>query len=149
MVSGMDVAVSRAAFVDELTKVNRKLRTLFDARVKMHGLTLARARLLVHLAKEEGATQTELANALEVEQPSMVGLIDGLEKKGFVTRRAVEGDRRARGIFLTEAARAEADAILAFAGELREQVLEGVDEMDLMVATRVLQRVARNIGAAS
>lgn len=115
----------------------------------MHGLTLARARLLMHLVKADGATQIELANALEVEQSSMVGLIDGLEKKGFVTRQIVGGDRRARGIFLTPVARAETDAILAYAGELREQVLEGVDEADLQTVNRVLQHVARNIDAAS
>ena len=145
----MDAIASRAAFVDQLTKVNRKLRTLFDARVKTHGLTLARARLLMHLAKAEGATQTELAEALEVEQPSMVGLIDALEKKGLVSRQAIEGDRRAKGIFLTQSARSEADALLDFANELRKQVLEGVDVNDLLVATRVLNQVARNIGAAS
>jgi MarR family transcriptional regulator for hemolysin len=144
----MDMPASRAAFVDQLTKVNRKMRTLFDARVKSQGLTLARARLLMHLAKEEGATQTELAETLEVEQPSMVSLIDALEKKGFVTRRAVEGDRRAKGIFLTEMARAEAQTILDYANELREQVLVGVDDEDLRIATRVLRQVAHNIGAA-
>ncbi|WP_052958131.1 MarR family transcriptional regulator [Aquamicrobium sp. LC103] len=125
------------------------MRTLFDARVKQHGLTLARAKVLLHLAREEGVTQSELACALEVEQPSMVGLIDGLEKKGFVTRRMVERDRRAKGIFLTEAARSETDAILEYADDLRDQILEGIPEEDVMVAARVLERVARNIGAQS
>ncbi|MDQ6436656.1 MarR family transcriptional regulator [Mesorhizobium sp. LHD-90] len=145
----MDMMASRTAFVDELTKVNRKLRTMFDARVKSQGLTLARARLLMHLAKEEGATQSELAEALQVEQPSMVSLIDALEKKGFVVRRAVDGDRRAKGIFLTDVARRETDTILGYANELRQQVLGGVDGRDLETATRVLRRVALNIGAVA
>ncbi|WP_442579082.1 MarR family winged helix-turn-helix transcriptional regulator [Mesorhizobium sp. ASY16-5R] len=140
---------SRTVFVDELTKVNRKLRAMFDARVKTQGLTLARARLLMHLAKQEGTTQSELAELLQVEQPSMVGLIDAMEKKGFVIRRAVEGDRRSKGIFLTEAARREADTILAYADELRQQVMVGIDEAELEIATRVLKQVARNIGAAA
>jgi len=145
----MSATAMRAAFVDELSKANRKLRTLFDARVRTYGLTLSRARLLMHLANAEGATQAELADALEMEQPSMVGLIDALEKMEFIERRAVEGDRRAKAIFLTEAARGEADEILAFASELRQQVLEGVDEKDLAIATRVLQQVTRNIGSAA
>jgi len=145
----MESQASKNAFVDEMTKVNRKLRTLFDARVREHGLTLARARLLLHLAKNEGATQTELAAALEVEQPSMVTLIDALERKGLVLRREVEGDRRAKRIFLTEAARREADTLLEFANDLRAQVLVGIGGEDLEVATRVLRQVARNIGAAS
>lgn len=139
----------RVEFVDELTKVNRKLRTMFDNRVKTRGLTLSRARLLMHLGKGDGATQAELASALEVEQPSMVSLIDALEKKGLVERRAVEGDRRAKGIFLTKAARREAEAILEFADELRGQILQGIEEEDLAVAMRVLSKIARNIGAAA
>jgi MarR family transcriptional regulator, transcriptional regulator for hemolysin len=76
-------------------------------------------------------------------------LIDGREKKGFVTGRTVEGNRRAEGIYLTESAHEEAEAIRDFATEIREQVLHNVDEKDLMAAMRVLRQVARNIGAAS
>jgi len=138
----------RDAFIEELTKVNRKLRTLFDARVKSHGLTHSRARLLMHLAKNEGVTQVELAAAMEMEQPSMVNLIDGLEKKGFVVRQPLERDRRANGIFLTDKARKEADDIIAYAHQLRGQVLTGIDESELEAATRVLRKVGRNVGAS-
>jgi len=145
----MDSAALRTSFVDELSKVNRKLRTMFDARVKAQGLTLSRARLLMHLAKNEGATQSELASALEIEQASVVTLLDALQKKDLILRCAVEGDRRANGIFLTEKAREEADAIFGFVAELRKQILADVDEKDLLVATRVLKRVSLNIGAAA
>ncbi|SMH47800.1 transcriptional regulator, MarR family [Mesorhizobium australicum] len=145
----MDNTVLETAFVDELSKVNRKLRTMFDARVKAQGLTLARARLLMHLAKNEGATQSELASALEIEQASIVSLLDALQKKDLVVRRAVKDDRRANGIFLTAKARSEADAILAFVVELRRQILAGIDEKDLSAATDVLKHVSRNIGAVA
>ena len=46
------MSVARALFVDHLVKVNRKMRTLFDARVKELGLTLSRARLLLALAED-------------------------------------------------------------------------------------------------
>jgi len=145
----MDSAALRTRFVDELSKVNRQLRTMFDARVRTRGLTLSRARLLMHLAKNEGATQSELASALEIEQASVVTLLDALQKKDLILRCAVEGDRRANGIFLTGKAREEADAIFGFVAELRKQILAGVDDDDLSVATRVLEQVSRNIGAAA
>ena len=145
----MDLAALRIDFLEELTKVNRDLRAVLDARVKSHGLTLSRARVLMHLASACTATQAELAQALGIEQHTMVGLIDALEKKEFVTRRADPPRRRAKGIFLTDYARAQADELLNFATELREHVLVGVDEKDLMIATRVLQQVALNIGKAA
>ena len=129
--------------------MNRKLRTLFDARARSQGLTLARARLLLQLAREDGPTQTALAEALEIEQPTLVRLIDGLEKNGLVQRHGVAGDRRARRIFLTAEARKQAGDILRFTTDLRAQVLEGIDDEELARATRVLETVARNIGAVS
>ncbi|MBS9719186.1 MarR family transcriptional regulator [Tianweitania sp. BSSL-BM11] len=143
----MDAIVEQTAFMDELTKVSRKMRTLFDARVKEQGLTLARARILLLLAKTDGMTQSQLAEALEVEQPSVVSLIDALEKTGLVLRCAVEGDRRAKAIYLTDLAREQADNLLSYIAELRRQVLGGVGKSDLAAATRVLQQVSSKIGA--
>jgi len=139
----------KAEFFDELLKVNRKLRTMFDAQVKTQGLTLARASLMMHIAKHEGETQAELAEHMQIEQPSLVGLIDGLEKKGLVVRCTTDEDRRAKRIFLTPAARREADGMTAFVANLRNQVLSGVDEADIESATRVLSTIARNVGDVS
>lgn len=143
----MDAVTCQTAFMDELTKVSRKMRTLFDARVREQGLTLARARILLLLAKQDGLTQSQLAEALEVEQPSVVSLIDALEKNGLVLRGAVEGDRRAKAIHLTDKAREQADNLLTYIAELRRQVLGGVEKSDLSAATRVLQQVSGKIGA--
>ena len=145
----MSTSASRAAFIDELLRVNRKLRTIFDAEARKHGLTFARARLALHLAKSDGSTQAELAEILEVEQPTLVRLLDGLEQCGLVERRAVENDRRAKRIFLTPVGCAQADDILAFATCLRDRVLDGISEADLAAATRILSTVGANIAAVA
>ncbi|MDI6024881.1 MarR family winged helix-turn-helix transcriptional regulator [Corticibacterium sp. UT-5YL-CI-8] len=121
------------------------MRKVFDSRVSKHGLTTARAYLLKHLAANEGATQTELAAALQVEQPSMIGLVDGLEKTGWVSRCAVKGDRRAKAIYLTAHGRQEMASISAFASDLRSQLLAGIDKDDMVVALRVLDSIVDNI----
>lgn len=139
----------KAEFFDELLRVNRKLRTMFDAQVKAKGLTLARARLMMLVAKNEGVTQAELAESMQIEQPSLVGLIDGLEKKGLVIRCTNDEDRRAKRIYLTPAARREADSMFEFVSDLRNQVLSGVCDADIESATRVLCTIARNVGDVS
>lgn len=131
-------------FVDRLLKVNRKMRTLFDARAKEQGLTMSRARLLVALAREDGQTQTQLAQYLDVEQPSIVGLVDALEKQGMVERRNDDPDRRTRNIFLTAAAREEAGALLAYVAGLRAEFLRGIPSDDLRATTDVLDRILAN-----
>lgn len=143
------MSATRMAFVDNLVRVNRKMRTLFDARAKELGLTQSRARLLLALAQEEGITQTQLAAALDIEQPSLVGLLDGLEKLGSITRQADPDDRRSKRIYLTDQARAEAGGLLAFSASLRQQILEGIPDEELSVASRVLATVFQNITGAS
>ncbi len=138
----------QGSFNTTLAAVARKIRTLFDLRAQEMGLTLPRARLLLQLRKEDGPIQSDLAGLLDIEQPTLVRLIDGLERLGFVERRAVEGDRRARRVFLTEAARAQAQDILDFVVKLRGDVFAGVEPEELEIAARVLDKMSRNIGKA-
>lgn len=137
--------VENPSFISEVELVNRKLRRLFDARVKEHGLTLARARLLMHLVDNEGSTQTELATAFEVEQPSIVGLVDGLENRGMVKRQPVKGDRRANGIYLTDESRREIAEIREYGENVKDEMLRGVSEEEMEIAIRVLRLVAQNL----
>lgn len=141
----MDAPTPDDALIDRVVQVSRKLRKVFDARASTHGLTTARAILLRYLSRHEGATQSELAAALDVEQPSMIGLIDGLEKTGWVTRKAVPGDRRAKGIHLTERAREETAEISAFTEALRTQMMQGLDTNEILTAMKVLDNIMANI----
>lgn len=137
--------VEYPTFISEVELVNRKLRRLFDARAKENGLTQARARLLLHLIDNEGSTQTELANAFEVEQPSIVGLVDGLEKRGMVKRQPVKGDRRANGIYLTSESHHEITKIREYGEIVKDEMLRGVSEVEIDITIRVLCQVAQNI----
>jgi MarR family transcriptional regulator for hemolysin len=144
----MDSPELQAAFTAELASANRKLRALVDARARDMGLTLSRARLLMQLAKADGLIQSDLAELLDIEQPTLVRLLDGLERTGMIERRAVEGDRRARRVFLTLVARAQAEDILRFLAELRAGVLDGIEERELEIALRVLAKMSENIVAS-
>ena len=143
----MDRTDLQAAFTGELVALNRKLRALFDERARSIGLTLARARLLVELARADGPIQSDLAETLEIEQPTLVRLLDGLERHGMIERRAVAGDRRARRIFLTELARAQAQDVLALLAEIRMLVLRDIPDEAVEAALEVLRRASRNIAA--
>ncbi|WP_114947514.1 MarR family winged helix-turn-helix transcriptional regulator [Microvirga calopogonii] len=140
---------AKAAFSEELWKISRKMRTLFDARVRAQGLTLPRARALIFLGKKEGMTQTELADALEIEGPTLVPLLDSLEKQGLIERRPVDGDRRAKQIALTAAGQEQAAHVDLLVKEFRSDVLKDVSEDDLRAAIRVCEAMGRNIEASS
>jgi MarR family transcriptional regulator for hemolysin len=134
-------------FSDELAIISRKMRTLFDARVRARGLTLARARTLMHLARKDRMTQTELAEVLEIEGPTLVRLLDGLGNQGLIVRQPVEGDRRAKQIALTDMGREQAGEVSRLADEIRSEVLANVSEVDLLTAVRIFKIMGQNIAA--
>ena len=130
---------------DALATVNRKLRSVFDARVKERGLTLPRARMLFALARKEGLNQRELAEELDIETPTIVRLLDGMEKQGFIERRVELSDRRAKQIHMTDVGRSVADEIQKLASDIREEVLGGLQPQEIAVALKVVSKIATNI----
>ncbi len=136
------------AFGAELRRVFFRWRSHFDAELRAAGQTLARARALAVLAPEpEGLPQRDLALALSIEHPTLVRLLDGLQRQGLVTRLPAPGDRRAKRVALTPEAAPVADAVVAISAKLRDRVLDGIEEAELRTALRVLRQISANLDA--
>ena len=122
--------------------VARLLRTTFDRRVKDMGLTRSQWWVLNHLYRNDGLTQAELADLLEVERPTLGRLLDRLETNGWIRREACGEDRRAKRVFLTEAMGPSMRKMRAIAAAVREDALDGLDEdeqeafVDLLLAIK-------------
>ena len=76
-----------------------------DRRAGCHGLTRAQWVILFWLDRQPGLSQKELAEILEVEPITVARLIDRLEERGMVERRADPGDRRVWRLHLLPPAR--------------------------------------------
>jgi hypothetical protein len=69
-----------------LSDVARLMRTVFDRRVRDLGLTRAQWLVLTRLYRRPGASQTELADMLEIDRASAGRMLDRMEKNGWVER---------------------------------------------------------------
>ncbi len=103
-----------------ISDVARLMRTAFDRRVRRLGLTRAQWLVLTRLSRRPGASQSELADMLEVERATAGRMVDRLERKGWVVRRPDATDRRINRLFLS----AEADMIRAGMLDIADQTLE-------------------------
>jgi MarR family transcriptional regulator, transcriptional regulator for hemolysin len=135
-------------YLEALTKVSRRIRTVFNQRVTAHGLTYPRARTLFRLAKKQNMTQTELACELELEQATMVRLLDRMEENGLIQRRQDPGDRRVRLIALTAHGQEQAAFVRALADQIRHQFFEGVEIDELRQGIALLEKISANIAGA-
>ena len=109
-----------------LNDVARLMRTTFDRRVKALGLTRSQWWVLNHLFRNDGVTQSELAEILEVEKATLGRLLDRMEQKGWIRREGDAADRRAKRVFLTDEVEPAIKTMRAAAAEVRRESMAGL-----------------------
>jgi DNA-binding MarR family transcriptional regulator len=130
-----------------LHDATRQLRKHFDRRATRLELTRAQWRALKATSRQEGLSQADLADYLDMEAIPVGRVIDRLEKTGFVERRSDPADRRRWRLYLTPKAHAIVDQMEDIATGLREDALRGVDRDDLDALMRVLGQIKENLVA--
>ncbi len=132
-----------------ISRIARRLRQAVDLELRAYGLTEATWRPLVYVARlGAGVRQKELAIALGIEGPSLVRLLDGLERRGLIERREDDSDRRARGIHLTAAGRALERRVAKVSGAVQRRVLAEVAAADLAACDRAFALIERALDEA-
>ena len=130
-----------------ISDVARLLRTAFDRRVRRLGLTRSQWLVINRLHRRPGATQSELAEMLEVEKATAGRMVDRMEKKGWVVRRPDASDRRVNRLHLT----AEADLIQVQLAQIADRTVD--DALALLSAhqqeqfSEWMRRVKRQLQA--
>jgi MarR family transcriptional regulator for hemolysin len=116
-----------------------------DRRMKPLGMSQATWRTLYWLDREGGGvTQTALAERMGIEGPTLVRLLDNLERGGLLERRPSPTDRRANTLHLTAKARPVLKTINRIADEVRTELCDGIPESALAAARIVLEQVVEN-----
>ena len=129
-----------------VARISRRLRQAVDAELRAYGLTDATWRPLAYVGKLGGGVrQKELAMALSIEGPTLVRLLDNLERRGLIERREDETDRRARGIYLTPAGRDLAVRVAKVGAEVQARALAKVPPADLEICQAVFDKIDREL----
>jgi MarR family transcriptional regulator for hemolysin len=128
-----------------LTEATRAARNKMDRRLKPLGLTQSKWMVLVQLAAAETesdtVTQTDLAARLGIETPSLVGLLDRLGRDQLIERRESPLDRRCKLISFTPKGREVLKQIKKIGAGLRQELLDGTTEDELLICVKVLERM--------
>ncbi|MGH1452705.1 MAG: MarR family winged helix-turn-helix transcriptional regulator [Paracoccaceae bacterium] len=121
---------------------------IFDSFLKPHDMTMSQGWVLVHLIRENGLRQAELASRLEIATVTTSKLIDRLEARGFVERRADPDDRRSNRIYATTKAKALVKVMTQTIFEVDEIANAGICDADLQVTLKVLRQMRSNLKTA-
>lgn len=143
--------MKRAAtdFLFELNDVARLIRTRADQMARAHGMTRAQWVILIRLERAPGLSQNELASILEVEPITVCRLVDRLEARGFLERRADADDRRIKRLHLKPASEPVLKEIASCRDELYSLIMSGIGASTLEAMGEGLQAMKANLTAES
>ena len=98
--------------------------------------------LLLLDGRRDAPSQQQAAGRLGVDRTTMVGLVDGLEAKGLVARRANAEDRRRNVLELTEDGHTTLARAVSASNKAEQQLLAALDDAESTQLRTLLTRLA-------
>jgi len=144
----VEAGVEQAILVS-LCRIIRAVELYSRRLMDEHGLTGPQLATLREIARAGGLGGVELAEALQVSQPTITGIIDRLENRGLVVRSRNGRDRRTVQITVTEKGRQLADQAPPLLQERFCEELTKLQKWEQSMHLANLQRVAAMMNASN
>lgn len=135
--------------IAQLVESSRLLRNYIDSRAKARGTTRAQWIVLFRLREQEGLSQVDLADVLELQPISLVRLLDRLVEHGLLERRHDPKDRRANRLFLTANGRQLVDDLDSLRDAIATEVLHDLPAASIQTSLTALRDIKDRIKTLS
>ena len=135
--------------VAQLVESSRLLRNYIDHRAKSRGSTRAQWIVLFRLRQQEGLSQVDLADVLELQPISLVRLLDRLVEHGLLERRHDPRDRRANRLFLTSTGRRLVDDLDSLRDSIALDVMHDIPAEAVQTSLETLRHIKDRIKASA
>ena len=139
----------RRQLVAQLVESSRLLRNFIDHRAKTRGTTRAQWIVLFRLREQEGLSQVDLADVLELQPISLVRLLDRLVEHGLLERRHDPKDRRANRLFLAARGRQLVDDLDSLRDAIAADVMQDVPTDAIRTTLQTLRDIKDRIKGLS
>jgi MarR family transcriptional regulator for hemolysin len=109
------------------------------------GVTLGQWKVMVILVNQDGLTQKEIAKRLGLEGPTLIPIIDKMEKDDLVVRRVDPLDRRNNRIYRTDKADKLWNEMVSCALRIRQISLKNIPKDNIDITKNVLENIYQNL----
>jgi MarR family transcriptional regulator for hemolysin len=143
----MSITESKRLLAHKMAPVARGWRQLADSALAEFGVSNSAGWCLIHIDRMGGdVRQAELAESLDISQPSLVRTLDQVQAAGLVVRMPHPEDKRSNIIGLTPAGKDLVGRIEERLGLLRADLLQGVPDEAIMIMVEMLDLLSQRIG---
>ncbi|WP_300535087.1 MarR family winged helix-turn-helix transcriptional regulator [uncultured Mameliella sp.] len=130
----------RRAAVQMLSSISQELAPLGLRRTTFSALSV--------VVGQPGLRQTQLADALAIERPNLVKIVDELEAAGLIQRRQADGDRRAYALHPTKAGKALHQRAFEAVQAADRRLMQGLSLAEIEALNAALHLIEGNAGGA-
>jgi DNA-binding MarR family transcriptional regulator len=127
--------------------MSRLLERELRESIAEYGVLPGQLPVLIALYERDGMTQTELASAAGVEQPSMAATLNRMEREGLVWRDPRTDDRRRVGVHLTRPARRLEKPLSDAVRAVNRRALRGLSGDERSLLYSLTERLRANLAA--
>ena len=128
-----------------ICQASHALQRAFNEELAPQGVTFRQAQVLGSLALEGRLSQTDLAERMRIEPPTLVGILDRMERDGWIRRGSDKNDRRKKLVEATSAAKPVWTKIVAVAKRVRGRATRGMTAAQLTQLKKLLTLVQSNL----
>lgn len=102
----------------QLGSLSRKVSRHYRDRIAEYNLTHSQFFILAQVIESEGITPSQLAEKTFTDRATVTGVVDRLERDGWLERRPNQDDRRTQSIFLSEKGKKHQDVFISLFTEI-------------------------------
>ena len=133
----------------QVNHLARLLAAALRERIEPHGVVPGQFAQLLALLEQDGISQAELCQQVQIDQSTMALTVKRMERDGLISRSPDPDDRRRTVIRLSPRARTLAPTLVGAAREVNAAAAAGVAPRDLATCMRVLARMIDNLQETS
>lgn len=113
--------------------------------IKDSELTPGQPKILDYLQNHNGCVQKEIAKGCHIEPASITVILKGMEGKGYIERKMLNGDRRSLYVFLTEKGKKYIEYLNEKFDKVENTALKNFSEDEKQQLNDLLMRVYENM----
>ena len=125
---------------------SQALERALNAELAPHGITGPQMKVLAWISLDGELSQTELADRVGVEPPTLAGILDRMERAGWITRVPSAEDRRKKIVRPTPRVEPIWSQMVSCALAVRSRAVRDIPPNELHCTMRTLAKILDNLG---
>ncbi len=126
-----------------------QLSLAMNEELQTQGITYRQWEVLAWIWYRGELSQSDLASCMGIEAPTLVGVLDRMERDGWIRRVPCQMDRRKKIIQVTERVEPVWAQMLACGLRVRERATRGLSKAEVLQLRDTLEKIRKNLMAES